>query len=88
MHARFNKFKNKEVVIVLRGKTSFGLRTAEGIISTNTFLGYFVNADETFIYVSSDSPTEYTSLIRQQEIALLSLAPENEEFTFTETDMN
>lgn len=93
MENKYSIFKQKEVVIVLRGKTSFNLNTSEGIVSTNTFYGYLVDEDKYHLFVSVESPTNYTTLINKNEVAILSLAPDMNEVTIEfnsefDTDLN
>lgn len=92
---KYAPFYGKQIVIVLRGTTTFGYLTSEGNqVQSNCFMGYLIAEDATDLYVSPESPDQHTALINKTEVALLSIAPESDELTvefssdFEESDLN
>lgn len=80
---KYDKFKGKEVVFILRGQTKLTTRTSDGIIETNNYFGYLVDYDAEHLFMSQESPTDYSTLIKRDEVVLMALAPNENDIEFT-----
>lgn len=92
--SKYSSFINKEIVLILKGDTSFTLMTDEGSAQTNSLVAFLIAVDDEYYMLNQELNLNYTIMVNKNEVAMISLAPSDGlmdvEFTpnFEESDLN
>jgi hypothetical protein len=70
----------EHVMIILRGPARIPSVMKEGLVHTNTFIGWVKHFDKEFIYMGENPGDDlWQTLIKRSDVSVISISPSDEE---------